>query len=82
MNKREIDLMMRDLPSQKPVETLAAKVGIVILFAGLFAAMAMLPNPTYKAYYDSQKSNCRESARRADALQDAERSIGMDRASK
>jgi hypothetical protein len=77
MNKREIDEMMMDLPSQKPVETLAAKIGIVILFMGVFAAMAMLPNPTYKALQDAKKSYCREVARR-DSIQDAARSIGMD----
>ena len=77
MNKREIDEMMRDLPSQKPVETLAAKIGIVILFMGVFAGMAMLPDPTYKAYINAKKSYCREVARR-DAIQDAGRSIGMD----
>ncbi len=78
MNKREIDLMMRDLPSQKPVETLGAKIGIVILFMGVFYAMAMLPNMT-RAQHDQKENYCRDSARRAN-LQDAERSIGMDRA--
>jgi hypothetical protein len=77
MNKAEIDKMMRDLPSQKPVETLIAKIGIVILFIGVFAAMAMLPNTTYKAYINAKKSYCREVARR-DSIQDAARSIGMD----
>jgi len=78
MNKREIDLMMRDLPSQKPVETLAAKIGIVILLTGVFYVMAMLPNMT-RAQNDQKERYCRESARRAN-LSDAERSIGMDRA--
>jgi hypothetical protein len=80
MNKREIDEMMRDLPSQKPVETLAAKIGIVILFMGVFYAMAMLPNMR-RAQDDQKESYCRESSRRAN-LQDAERSIGMDRTSR
>lgn len=77
MNKREIDNMMRDLPSQKPVETLGAKIGIVILFMGVFYAMAMLPN-MIRAQHDQKESYCRESSRRAN-IQDAERSIGMDR---
>ena len=77
MNKREIDDMMRDLPSQKPVETLAAKIGIILLLIGIFYAMAMLPN-TIKAQNDQKENYCRESARRAN-LQDADRSIGMDR---
>jgi hypothetical protein len=76
MNKREIDDMMRDLPSQKPVETLVAKIGIIILFMGVLYAMAMLPN-IVKAQNDQKESYCRESARRA-ATQDAARSIGMD----
>jgi hypothetical protein len=76
MNKREIDEMMRDLPSQKPVETLAAKIGIVILFMGVLYAMAMLPNMV-RAQNDQKESYCRDSARRAN-LQDAARSIGMD----
>ena len=77
MNKREIDDMMRDLPSQKPVETLAAKIGIILLFIGIFYAMAMLPNMV-RAQNDQKESYCRESARRAN-IQDADRSIGMDR---
>jgi hypothetical protein len=77
MNKREIDEMMRDLPSQKPVETLGAKIGIILLFIGIFYAMAMLPNMV-RAQHDQKESYCRESSRRAN-LQDAERSIGMDR---
>jgi hypothetical protein len=76
MNKREIDDMMRDLPSQKPVETLAAKIGIILLFIGIFYAMAMLPNMV-RAQNDQKESYCRDSARRAD-IQNAARSIGMD----
>jgi hypothetical protein len=76
MNKREIDDMMRDLPSQKPVETLAAKIGIILLFIGIFYAMAMLPNMV-RAQNDQKESYCRESARRAN-IQNAARSIGMD----
>jgi len=76
MNKREIDDIMRDLPSQKPVETLAAKIGIILLFIGIFYAMAMLPNMV-RAQNDQKESYCRDSARRAD-IQNAARSIGMD----
>ena len=76
MNKCEIDDMMRDLPSQKPVETLAAKIGIVILFMGVLYVMAMLPN-IVRAQNDQKESYCRESSRRA-ATQNAARSIGMD----
>ena len=76
MNKREIDNIMRGLPSQKPVETLAAKIGIILLFIGIFYAMAMLPNMV-RAQNDQKESYCRESARRA-ATQNAARSIGMD----
>lgn len=78
MNKREIDKLMRDLPSQRPVESLAAKLVIILLFTGVFYVAAMLPNPTYEAYRDSQKNHRKETARRATALQDAARSIGMD----
>lgn len=76
MNKREIDEMMRDLPSQKPVETLGAKIGIILLFIGIFYAMAMLPNMV-RAQNDQKESYCRESSRRAN-VQNAARSIGMD----
>jgi hypothetical protein len=76
MNKREIDELMRDLPSQKPVETLGAKIGIILLFIGIFYVMAMLPN-IVRAQNDQKESYCRESSRRA-ATQNAARSIGMD----
>ena len=60
MNKREIDELMKDLPSQRPVESLLAKIGIILLFMGIFSTMAMLPDTKHKEYHDSQKSNCRE----------------------
>lgn len=59
MTKREIDEMMKDLPSQRPAESLLKQIGIIVLFIGIFSAMAMLPDLKHKERHDPQKSYCR-----------------------
>lgn len=59
MTKQEIDMMMKDLPSQRPVESLLSQIVIILLFIGIFSAMAMLPDLKHKERHDPQKSHCR-----------------------
>jgi hypothetical protein len=44
MNKREIDEMMSELPSQQRKESLTDKVLIVIIFIAFLIGMCMLPD--------------------------------------
>ena len=44
MNKKEIDKMMQDLPSQQPRETLASKIIVAIIFFAIIIAMCWVPD--------------------------------------
>lgn len=44
MNKREIDEMMRHLPSQQPQESLRDKVAIGIMWTLFMVMICMLPD--------------------------------------
>jgi len=44
MNRREIDKMMRHLPSQRPQESLIDKLLICMLFLAFLVAIFMLPD--------------------------------------
>ena len=68
MNKQEIDEMMRDLPSQQPIETTWSKVWINTWFIMFLILCVYLPTiryqPTEEIIHDnSQENNSQEGCR-------------------